>query len=141
MVGKYFDELEVGDQFTSPRRTVTEADVVIFTSLTGLLNPLFTDEEFAREKGLGGRVAPGPLTISYAIGLTDELVFGTVAAVLEIAAELDKTPAQVSLAWVLSHPEITVADVGCDTIDQLDENLGALETELSQDQLDRLNGM
>ena len=61
------------------------------------------------------------------------------AAVLEIAAELGKTPAQVSLAWVLSHPEITVADVGCDTINQIDENLGALEVELSQDQLDRLN--
>ena len=62
------------------------------------------------------------------------------AAVHEIAAELDATPAQVSLAWVLSHPEITVADVGCDTVDQIDENLGALDLELSPAQIGRLNG-
>ena len=62
------------------------------------------------------------------------------AAVHDIAAELDATPAQISLAWVLSHPEITVADVGCDTVDQIDENLGALDLELSSAQIGRLNG-
>ena len=62
------------------------------------------------------------------------------AAVHEIAAELDATPAQVSLAWVLFHSEITVADVGCDTVDQIDENLGALDLELSPAQIGRLNG-
>lgn len=84
MQGIYFDELEVGCEFISPRRTVTEADIVIFTCLTGLFNPLFTDELFAREKGLGTRVAPGPLTVSYAIGLTDELTYRTVSAALGI---------------------------------------------------------
>ena len=84
MQGKFFDELEVGDQFTSHRRTITETDVVNFTCLTGLLNPVFTDEEFAREKGFGTRVAPGPLTMSIAIGLTDELCYGTVSAVAGI---------------------------------------------------------
>ncbi|EFK08482.1 MaoC-like protein [delta proteobacterium NaphS2] len=84
MLGKYFEELHVGDEYLSPRRTVNEADIVLFTSITGLLNPLFTDELFAREKGLGTRVAPGPLTLCYAIGLTDELVYGTVCAVLGI---------------------------------------------------------
>lgn len=62
------------------------------------------------------------------------------AAVRGIAAELDATPAQVSLAWVLSHPEITAADVGCDTVDQIDENLGALDLTLSPEQIGRLNG-
>ncbi len=85
MLGKYFDELKVGDEFSSPRRTITETDVVIFTSLTGLRNPLFTDEEFAREKGFGTRIAPGPLTMCFAIGLTDELVYGTATAVLGIS--------------------------------------------------------
>jgi acyl dehydratase len=84
MLGKYFEELKAGDEFISQRRTITEADIVLFTSLTGLLNPLFTDELFAREKGLGTRVAPGPLTLCYAIGLTDELVYRTVQAVLSI---------------------------------------------------------
>ena len=84
MPGKYFEDLTPGDRFTSPRRTVTEADVVFFTSFTGLLNPLFIDEEFAREKGFGGRVAPGPLTVSLALGLTDELASGTTTAALGI---------------------------------------------------------
>jgi len=84
MLGKYFDEIEVGDRFLSPRRTVTEADIVLFTGLAGLQNPLFIDEEFAREKGLGTRVAPGPLTMAFAMGLTDELGYGTVAAALGI---------------------------------------------------------
>ncbi|MDP2953305.1 MAG: MaoC family dehydratase [Chloroflexota bacterium] len=84
MPGKYFEDLNPGDRFTSPRRTVTEADVVFFTSFTGLLNPLFIDEEFAREKGFGGRVAPGPLTVSLALGLTDELASGTTTAALGI---------------------------------------------------------
>ena len=84
MQGMYFEELEVGCEFTSPRRTITEADIVFFTCLTGLLNPLFTDELFAREKGFGTRVAPGPLTVSFAIGLTDELLYRTVSAALGI---------------------------------------------------------
>jgi acyl dehydratase len=84
MQGKFFDELEVGDQFTSHRRTITETDVVNFTCLTGLLNPLFTDEEFAKEKGFGTRIVPGPLTMSIAIGLADELCYGTITAVLGI---------------------------------------------------------
>ena len=84
MQGIYFDELDVGCNFTSPRRTVTETDIVLFTCLTGLLNPVFTDELFAREKGLGGRVAPGPLILSFAMGLTDELIYRTVSAALGI---------------------------------------------------------
>lgn len=84
MRGKYFDELKVGDEFVSPRRTITEADIVLFTSLAGLMNPLFTDEEFAREKGFGTRIAPGPLTVCFALGLTDEISYGTAAAALAI---------------------------------------------------------
>lgn len=84
MQGKFFEELAVGDQFTSQRRTMTETDIVIYTCLTGLLNPLFIDEEFAKEKGFGTRVVPGPLTMGITIGMTDELCYGTIAAVLGI---------------------------------------------------------
>ena len=35
-----------------------------------------------------------------------------IATLFEVADELGKTPAQVALAWVLSHPEVTVAITG-----------------------------
>ena len=84
MTGRYFDELNVGDESMSQGRTVTEADVVLFCSLCGLQNPLFVNEEFSRKTSFGGRVVPGPLTLSYAIGLGDYLISGTAVAVLSL---------------------------------------------------------
>jgi aryl-alcohol dehydrogenase-like predicted oxidoreductase len=49
-----------------------------------------------------------------------------VARVIELAAELGKTPAQLAIAWVLSHPEVTVAITGGDTMEHLENNLGAV---------------
>jgi len=101
MQGKFFNELEVGDQFTSHRRTITETEVVNFVCLIGLLNPLFTDEEFAREKGFGARVVPGPLTMGIAIGLTDELCYGTITAVLGIDNVRFTAPVEIGdTIWV-----------------------------------------
>ena len=48
------------------------------------------------------------------------------ATVIERAGELGKTPAQVAIAWVLSHPEITLAITGSDTVEHLDDNLGGV---------------
>ncbi|MBI1929603.1 aldo/keto reductase [Candidatus Poribacteria bacterium] len=49
-----------------------------------------------------------------------------ISTVHALAAELGKTPAQLALAWVLSHPEITVAITGGDTIEHLSDNVGAI---------------
>lgn len=82
----FFEDFEkAGDEeFVSRRRTITEADAVLFTSLTGIVDPVFTDEIFAREQLFGGRVVPGPMIMSYAMGLTDELGYGSVVAALGI---------------------------------------------------------
>ena len=64
-----FDTLEAGERFSSRGRTVTESDVVGFAGLTGDFHPQHTDEEWARERRFGGRVAHGMLVLSYAIGL------------------------------------------------------------------------
>ena len=47
-----------------------------------------------------------------------------------LADELGKTPAQLAVAWVVSHPEVTVAISGSDTIEQLDDTLGGVGWEL-----------
>jgi aryl-alcohol dehydrogenase-like predicted oxidoreductase len=49
-----------------------------------------------------------------------------VGAVQQAATELGKTPAQVAIAWVLSHPEVSCAISGADTVAQLDDVLGAI---------------
>ncbi|BAB65042.1 MULTISPECIES: MaoC family dehydratase [Sulfurisphaera] len=69
----YFEDFQVGQKWESKGRTVTEADVVLFTGLTGALNPLFLDEEYAKTTRFKGRILPGLLTASIGVGLTYQL--------------------------------------------------------------------
>ena len=48
---------------------------------------------------------------------------------------------QVSVNWVLSHDEITVAISGSDTVEQIDDNLGSLGWELSIEEVERLDSV
>jgi acyl dehydratase len=70
---KYFEELEVGTQWLSPRRTITEADIVMFAAITGDHNPVHTDEEFAKSTVFGGRILHGPAAFAIATGLESRL--------------------------------------------------------------------
>ena len=58
--------------------------------------------------------------------------------VLAVAGELGATAAQVAIAWVRTQPWHTVPIIGARSEAQLLENLGALELELSLDQVERL---
>ncbi|TDX08333.1 aldo/keto reductase [Kribbella sp. VKM Ac-2566] len=58
--------------------------------------------------------------------------------VLAIADEVDRTPAQVALRWLLQRPGVTAPIFGARTVDQLRDNLGATGWSLAPDQLDRL---
>ncbi|QSG12945.1 Aryl-alcohol dehydrogenase related enzyme [Halapricum desulfuricans] len=56
-----------------------------------------------------------------------------------VAEETDASPAQVSLAWLLHHEDLTIVPIiGARTPDQLKENLGAVDVELTDEQFDRL---
>jgi aryl-alcohol dehydrogenase-like predicted oxidoreductase len=61
-----------------------------------------------------------------------------VAVVEEIAAGRRATPAQVALAWVLSRGEHVVPIPGTKRVAYLEENLGALEVELTEEDLESL---
>lgn len=67
--GLVFEELGVGDTWTSPARTITETDIVNFACLTGDFNPLHVDREHARVTPYKGRIAHGLLGLSYMAGL------------------------------------------------------------------------
>lgn len=64
-----FDDYEVGQEFVSAGRTVTETDVQTQSMLSGDWTELHTNAEYARESFFGERVAHGPLTFSIGIGL------------------------------------------------------------------------
>jgi aryl-alcohol dehydrogenase-like predicted oxidoreductase len=59
--------------------------------------------------------------------------------VLAVADELDASPSHVAIAWVRAQPWHTIPIVGARSEAQLRENLGALEVELSGEQLERLD--
>jgi 3-hydroxybutyryl-CoA dehydratase len=64
-----YEELEVGQTFTTRGRTVTEADVVGFAALTGDWHPQHTDAQWAAGSAFGERIAHGLLVVSLAAGL------------------------------------------------------------------------
>ena len=64
-----FEALETGQEFTTRGRTVTEADVVGFASLTGDWHPQHADATWAAASPFGERIAHGLLVVSLAAGL------------------------------------------------------------------------
>ncbi len=67
-----FGELSLGDEWESPRRTITEADVVLFAGLSGDFNPLHVDHHAARSNPFGRPVAHGLLGMAIATGLASQ---------------------------------------------------------------------
>ena len=51
-LGLYWNELELGQQFRTIGRTITEPDIVNFIGCTGMLEVLFTDMEYLKAHGL-----------------------------------------------------------------------------------------
>jgi len=67
---KYFDELRIGETYTTARRTVTEADIVNFAGVSGDFFYAHMDELAARESEVfQGRVVHGYFVLSAAAGL------------------------------------------------------------------------
>ena len=73
MRGMYWGEWEIGAEFESPARTVTEADITLFAGLSGDYNPLHVNEEYCKGTIFGGRIAHGPLVYAIAAGLLFQL--------------------------------------------------------------------
>ncbi|WP_436929636.1 aldo/keto reductase [Halosimplex halobium] len=60
-------------------------------------------------------------------------------AVREVADEVDASPAQVALRWLMDQREFDcVPIVGARTVEQLDENMGAVDVSISDEQFDRI---
>jgi aryl-alcohol dehydrogenase-like predicted oxidoreductase len=69
----------------------------------------------------------------------EERLYDIVDALVEIADGRGASPAQVALAWLIGRPAVTSAIVGARTEEQLRDNLGAAQLELSADERARLD--
>lgn len=80
--GLYFDELEEGAVYVhSPGRTVTEADNVLFTTLTMNTQSLHLDAAWSEQTEFGERLVNSMLTLSTLVGLSvAQLTQGTIVA-------------------------------------------------------------
>lgn len=65
----YFDDVEVGQEWESLGRTLTEADIVNFAGLSGDFNPIHVDHEFAKTTLFRRPIAHGLLVFSIGSGL------------------------------------------------------------------------
>lgn len=64
-----YEDLHEGLRFRSPGRTITDADLVGFSGLTGDFSELHTSDVYAGSSQFGRRVAHGMLGLAYAHGL------------------------------------------------------------------------
>ena len=65
----YFDDLQIGQTWVSPARTVTETDVVNFANITGDTDPLHVNHPHAAATHFRQPVAHGLLGVSWVAGL------------------------------------------------------------------------
>jgi len=73
---RYFDEIDIGEEYESPGRTITEADIVLFAGISGDYNIIHTDAEFMKTSVFGERIAHGLLGLSIQAGLLTRAMAG-----------------------------------------------------------------
>jgi len=92
--------------------------------------PPASPEEWAADDGSRKNFVRGRLT-ERSLGIADETV--------KVAEEVGCTPAQVALRWLLEKPGVTSPILGTRTLTQLEDNLGALDVELAEEHMARLD--
>lgn len=82
MTGRFFEEWQVGDRIAHDiRRTVTETDNLLFTTMTHNPQPLHLDAEAARESEFGQIIVNGTFTFALMVGLSvGDTTLGTLIA-------------------------------------------------------------
>ncbi|HXS22140.1 MAG TPA: MaoC family dehydratase [Steroidobacteraceae bacterium] len=82
MAGRWFDEWQVGDRITHEiRRTVTETDNLLFSTMTHNPQPLHIDLEAAKASEFGQILVNGTFTFALMIGLSvGDTTLGTLVA-------------------------------------------------------------
>jgi acyl dehydratase len=82
MAGRWFEEWQVGDRIAHEiRRTVTETDNLLFSTMTHNAQPLHLDREAAKASEFGQILVNGTFTFALMIGLgVGDTTVGTLVA-------------------------------------------------------------
>jgi 3-hydroxybutyryl-CoA dehydratase len=104
--GYYWEDLSPGDRFRTHARTLTEADLVSFVGMTGMLESIFIDRSF--EGAIVGRPVPAVLTHSVIEGLLLQTMLQRAGlALLELAIK----PLVPVIVGDTLHAEVTILEV------------------------------
>jgi 3-hydroxybutyryl-CoA dehydratase len=124
-----FSEINIGAK-ASITKTVTETDLNLFAQITGDVNPVHLDEEYARKTVFKTRIAHGMLTASFisavlgtalpganTIYISQELVFKApvkigeiVTAAVEVMEKVDRKRWVILKTTVVNQDGILVVD-------------------------------
>ena len=88
----FFDDVAIGQEWTSQGRTITQADIINFAGVSGDFNPIHVDHEFAKTTLFRQPIAHGMLVWSISTGLS-------------VSAPLMRTIAFMSVKeWTFKEP-------------------------------------
>jgi aryl-alcohol dehydrogenase-like predicted oxidoreductase len=97
---------------------------------SGVLSGKYTRENAGKVKADRGAWAESAL---------NERTYGIIDVLQKVAQELNTTVARVALAWVQSRPGVASTIIGARTLEQLDNNLGALDVPLKPEHVAALD--
>jgi len=150
-------------QFAKAQHTAGRGGRTRFVTMQPLYNLLYREEEremlpLCADQGVGalpwsplargllarGRPAAGETVRERTDELLDHWRLGQAAdhpvldAVRAVAQAHRRPPAHVALAWLLSKPVVTAPIIGASRLEQLDDLVAALDLELGEDDIQRL---
>ena len=75
---------------------------------------------------------------AYAPRNAEERTWHIIDTLRRIAEARGTSMSQIALAWVAGRPAVTSVILGCRTVEQLEDNLGAADLTLTEDEIDQL---
>jgi aryl-alcohol dehydrogenase-like predicted oxidoreductase len=107
----------------------------------GVLSGKYEQKDLTPSASRAGLKFDSRKDINISTGRLSERNLAIAAVVATIAQEMNRTSAQVALAWTLLNPAVTSPILGARTLTQLQDNLAALEITFSDEQIARLNAV
>lgn len=103
----------------------------------GMLTGKYGQRDLAQQAE--ARVSASRQGVIASSGHMNERALAIANTVTVIAGEIGASASQVAIAWTLANPAVTAPVIGARTLEQAEDNLGALAIALTDDHLARLN--